>query len=288
MRRNGFGLAVAAALMVWTFSGPTAPATAEPPPPPPSQEVDPMVVGGEEATVPWAVSLQSLNASGEGYHECGGTLVAAQWVMTAAHCEPYIHGKARVGSLQWNSGGQETEVAEVIQHPEYQPGGHFGYDIALVRLAKPVGDTPYPLGVMGGTGSTALTAGWGTTCDIDINDPACREATPVDLRQLEIRRVPAQDCKLFDANNENLFFEKTMMCFVAASGEAEGPCFGDSGSPVLQYVDRTWRVVGIHIADMDSTTAHPNLCSTAPGGGTNHAGATNLEPFIPWIEKTIR
>ncbi|NWI97025.1 CTRC protein, partial [Pitta sordida] len=46
------------------------------------------VVGGEDAVPhswPWQISLQ-YRSSGSWYHTCGGTLIAPQWVLTAAHC----------------------------------------------------------------------------------------------------------------------------------------------------------------------------------------------------------
>nr|XP_045236090.1 chymotrypsin-like elastase family member 2A isoform X2 [Macaca fascicularis] len=49
------------------------------------------VVGGEEATPnswPWQVSLQ-YTSDGNWYHICGGTLIANNWVLTAAHCIRY-------------------------------------------------------------------------------------------------------------------------------------------------------------------------------------------------------
>ncbi|GMI39728.1 hypothetical protein TeGR_g3867, partial [Tetraparma gracilis] len=44
----------------------------------------PKVVGGTTASeedYPWMVSLQTLNG-----HFCGASLIASQWVLTAAHC----------------------------------------------------------------------------------------------------------------------------------------------------------------------------------------------------------
>ncbi|NWX04237.1 CTRC protein, partial [Caloenas nicobarica] len=46
------------------------------------------VVGGEDArphSWPWQVSLQ-YKSLGTWSHTCGGTLIAPNWVLTAAHC----------------------------------------------------------------------------------------------------------------------------------------------------------------------------------------------------------
>jgi secreted trypsin-like serine protease len=43
------------------------------------------IVGGSEAVdgeIPWQVSVQTKS----GFHMCGGSIVSADWIVTAAHC----------------------------------------------------------------------------------------------------------------------------------------------------------------------------------------------------------
>ena len=52
-------------------------------------QTDPRIVGGQEATPgewPWQVAL--VQSGGDTYlgQFCGGSLIAADWVLTAAHC----------------------------------------------------------------------------------------------------------------------------------------------------------------------------------------------------------
>lgn len=52
----------------------------------PENSVRTRIYGGEETiidTVPWQVSLQL-----HGKYQCGGSIIAQKWVITAAHCTP--------------------------------------------------------------------------------------------------------------------------------------------------------------------------------------------------------
>jgi hypothetical protein len=89
-------------------------------------DVDPLyswrVVGGTTASAgqyPFIISLRTIFNS----HTCGGSLIANNWVVTAAHCvynsSPSSYSVvAGINQLNSNSGVQ-VGVAEIIVHPNY-------------------------------------------------------------------------------------------------------------------------------------------------------------------------
>uniref|UniRef100_A0A8C4PDN3 Chymotrypsin-like elastase family member 2A n=1 Tax=Dromaius novaehollandiae TaxID=8790 RepID=A0A8C4PDN3_DRONO len=80
------------------------------------------VVGGENArpySWPWQASLQ-YSSSGNWYHTCGGTLIASNWVMTAAHCiRTYrvLLGKYNLGIEEEGSIAAQPE--KIIVHEKW-------------------------------------------------------------------------------------------------------------------------------------------------------------------------
>ncbi|XP_030398907.1 prostasin-like [Gopherus evgoodei] len=99
-----------------------------------------IVEGGDAARGqwPWQVSIQY-----NGHHCCGGSLISAQWVVSAAHCflfsfsQSAYHvnlGKHQLSnpSLSWVS----SPVRQICIHPDYNRGTRAA-NIALVQLAEP-------------------------------------------------------------------------------------------------------------------------------------------------------
>jgi secreted trypsin-like serine protease len=118
------------------------------------QSGQPRIIGGEDAgDAPWAVQV-SWDDTG---FECTGTAIAAQWVLTSAHCVNTDNGGMTVliGSPNLGEGTEDT-----VDDKEVDPDG----DLALLHLADPVQTKYAPLADEDPeVGSTNEIYGWGKT-----------------------------------------------------------------------------------------------------------------------------
>ena len=93
----------------------------------PAPTEDKAIVGGSLSTIqqhPWQISLETL----DGFHFCGGSIIAPDWVLTAQHCvtdntAAQMMIVAGVTKLSQASQGQTIRVAEVIMDPGFRLAG---------------------------------------------------------------------------------------------------------------------------------------------------------------------
>lgn len=192
------------------------------------------VVHGDEVvphSLPYVVALKTVIDEKE--VQCGGSLIQANKVLTAAYC---VYGAETVEVIL---GAHNLTIVEDTQvhlessnftvHEEYDTENHLN-DIAVVYLSEDVTltdaiqtiQTPSLVEILDTyADETGLVAGWGK---FDDNDPNYSDV----LRKIEATILPHLACSI-----PYLFQIQTYQMCTSGVQNRQNICLGDTGSPLV-------------------------------------------------------
>ncbi len=191
--------------------------------------VRPNIVGGENALAgefPFIVSLRSKSYG----HFCGGSLIAQNWVLTAAHC---VKGgtidSIWIGMVdQKNTAGVEKiKPLKIIASEKYN-SSTMENDFALIQLSenssfKPVALNNTEIVIDENAPMISTTAGWGATKEGSYSLPNL-------LQKVSVPLVSRDACNAANAYNGDI--TESMICAGLEKGGKDS-CQGDSGGPLV-------------------------------------------------------
>jgi len=277
-----------------------------------AEEDTEMIVGGQPAPdgkYPYQVRLYGSMEDNKGF--CGGSLIDARWVLTAAHCM-YSGGsdtKRAIGAgevvIGYGSNDRtettKAEVAQIFVYPKYaacegdtQCADASKADIALLKLATPVAD-PKTVPVVDADvektllvpGAKVVVTGWGAMWDPSDEDMGklltafgsgaeLRDKVnyPRKLHEVDVDFIDHDKCaSAFEAAGSNV--ADTEICAMVP-GTRKDSCQGDSGGPLVVMDEDGSRLVQVGVVSWGRGCGGP-----LPGVYTRVAS------FSDWIDETM-
>lgn len=241
--------------------------------------IDTRIVNGEIAVknqFPFYVKLLIIEKKGQHLltrHECGGTLISENCVVTAAHCLDFkrkIIVSARLGFYNAN---------DTMEQQKYISRAHFIHenfsrrtyenDIGLVLLATNVQFTnavqAIPMSCEYTQPNTAIQVIGNGLLNYDDDD------LPSQLRWTNLTTITNTEC---EESYDDIF--STVICAQSDFQRNRSTCLGDSGGPAVHTINGTVRLIALISFGPIGT------CST----GTPN-GLTRIGNYSDWIaEKT--
>lgn len=246
--------------------------------------VHPSIINGTPvssiSTTPFIVQFYSQQNGGV---QCGGTVIAPTWILTAGHCQEVLNMsdlKIFAGSLTQGSGTLLSMKAHYV-HPQFSNGNRsVSHDYMLIQLKKPINFKKTNIKALTlansntesrglqDPGTMTTVAGWGNLSQSGGNYP----------NQLYSVQVPIVDFSTANASNA---YDGSLDSSMLAAGYAQGgkdSCDGDSGGPLFTYDSQKGKNILVGVVSFGQGCALAN----------KYGIYAKVTEGLSWITQTIQ